>query len=118
MTLLDFTCAAAIAIYAMFGGAFINAAITAPQNCRKLIERNWDDLIAMFAVGVLLLPVLAATAAMIPGGVGISGNPITYVAISHVSVFAVIYLCKRITDDILDPGPSAPPAPQETDNTR
>lgn len=51
MNFLELLVAILIAIYAMIGGAFLNAAITAPHNTRKLLIRMWNSIFELMIYG-------------------------------------------------------------------
>lgn len=97
MGLGDFLLAGMAAVYAMVGGAVLNAAITSPVNTKRLLDRLWREITTQFicfglipGAGVLLFvdkPILAGT----PGA-----NALAWIA----TVQTAFYLLARASRSI------------------
>ncbi|WP_323008502.1 hypothetical protein [Paracoccus sp. (in: a-proteobacteria)] len=97
--------AALIAVYAMIGGAFINAAITSPKNCLRVLSSMWGEIyMSLLLTGMLFLVAGIVMAALGSGaGLGVAG-----VGAAHVFLFGLFYLSLKIAQEALPEGLSEP----------
>jgi len=106
MVLLEILSAALIALYAMIGGAFINAAITSPENMRKLLVSGWQTVFQFLIFGAIF--VLAAIA------FGLLAWPrsdpamhlLMWLAVAHLALYGVFRGCRMIVEILLGDGDS------------
>ncbi|WP_145693789.1 hypothetical protein [Gemmobacter caeni] len=100
MTLTEFIVVLAIALYAMVGGAFINAAITTPVRCLQVLNWMWPEVISTFLLtGAGFIAAGAGMAAMnFEIGIGIFA-----VGSAHLSLFILFLYARRIARAALAP---------------
>lgn len=101
MSMLEFMAAAVIAVYAMVGGAFINAAITAPENMRKLLISGWKSIIEFLLYGVAFLVCAVIVTAITWPNSDLSMNPFLWMSAAHLALFGAFYGCRRIVQIVL-----------------
>lgn len=103
MNLGEFVVLTVVALYAMVGGAFINAAITAPARCLRVLAWMWGEVINTFLVtgfsltigGVVLGLLVEKTWAEVGGGV-------TALGLAHLSLFVLFLGARRVATAALD----------------
>lgn len=90
---------ALIAFYAMFGGAFLSAAITSPRNCLIAISHLWSDALTWFFGGVVFIVLgvlmMAALQSTIP-------SSMIWLGLAHCVWFALLLASRRIAESIID----------------
>lgn len=97
MTWTDFIGAGVIAFYAMIGSAFINAAITAPENCLRVIEWLKPALFERFLPLGLLFLLAGLGMYQISDKPG-TGVGIIWAGLAHICLFLLIRQARRIAE--------------------
>ncbi|OWJ81384.1 hypothetical protein [Haematobacter missouriensis] len=98
MNILEITTAAVIGLYAMVGGAFLSASITAPENCLKVISALWSEFLSAY-LGTLVGLGLLLLASMTWGDGTIYASimePMLWLFIVHTLLFALFLICLNI----------------------
>lgn len=106
MTLLEFTAAAAIAVYAMVGSAFLNAAITAPQNTAKILHRIWPELYGTYLIGGLVILGATVLAFVI---MGVFIGPLLAISAAHILSYVLMLAARQIVEILLENPTMRPP---------
>lgn len=101
MNLLEFVAAVAIALYAMTGGAFINAAITAPENLRKLLIAGRQSVFEFMVYGMAFLVVGMGATVFLGDAGSLIGNPFLWMAAAHLALYGVFRGCRMIVEILL-----------------
>lgn len=87
MNITEFVAAGFIAVYAMIGGAFINAAITAPENCLRVlswIDRKHGSWLWWGGAGTMVGAFLSSD----PGRFGVAMAGAAHIALAVLFAFA------------------------------
>jgi hypothetical protein len=106
LDLTEFLAAVLIALYAMIGGVFLSAAITAPDNCQKLLRAGRQTISQSLYYGIACLgAALIATFAYWPNS-DLVGNPLLWMATAHIALYLTFWGCQRIVKILLDESPS------------
>ncbi|RWR08528.1 hypothetical protein [Paenirhodobacter populi] len=100
MEFLQFVGAALVAVYAMVGGAFINASITAPENAAKLLSAGWESVLLFLLYGIAFLVIWIAVQVFTPN-LPIEKNPFLWVSAAHICLYLVFLGCRRIIEILL-----------------
>ncbi|WP_312530353.1 hypothetical protein [Paracoccus sp. (in: a-proteobacteria)] len=104
MGLIEFVCASIIAAYAMVGGAFIGASITAPHNMKKVLIAMDPAIGVLFPVTGLGMIASMSLIFIAPFGWFIKASAIATIATAAHLTFTVIYaVCHFIVAAIDDP---------------
>lgn len=107
MSIFDAFLTILIGLYVMVGGALLNAAFTAPANCKKFLDYLTPDHHERLAqVLYILAPVLALIGVHRVESGPLGGNPALWLALAHVGLFLVLVLCKKIVRIVLKPDTS------------
>ncbi|WP_296222432.1 hypothetical protein [uncultured Sphingomonas sp.] len=97
----SYAAASIIALYAMMGGALLAAAITAPRNCRIVLQA----IIKPIAYALLMVVCFGGGIAPLFGFTSPTALAILkvsdWVAVANLSVFGIYLLCKLIVDRLL-----------------
>ena len=104
MTIVDIAVTILIALYAMIGGAFLNAAITAPANCKKLLDAIWNPVRnTLFWTGILasIAYPLGEIAGVAPQTDGLFELPGVWVALAHIALAVLLRGCHFASTTLL-----------------
>lgn len=94
MSLIEIAVAFGIAVYAMIGGAMINAAITAPKNCLAIlnaIPANTVKWLLLAGVSISVFFPLLGLAGVIPQEYG--ATPSMVFSFAQIGMSLVLRLC-------------------------
>ena len=104
MSFLELIAAIMIAFYAMVGGAFLNASITAPDNTRRLLVRMWQSVFEMTAFGVLLLATSLVTGFVFRDDyASFIANPFIWSGAAQIAVVGIFWVCRAIVEILVEP---------------
>lgn len=104
MSFLEFLAAAVLAVYAMVGGAFLNASITAPQNAAKVLVAGWQTIFEFLINGVLILLICVVLWFLLDTTEPFHHNPFIWVGAGHLALGAIFYWCRVIVAILIDGG--------------
>lgn len=94
MDFIEIAVAVGVAVYAMIGGAMINAAITAPKNCLAIlnaIPANMSRWLLMIGIGLsIIFPILGLVGVM-PQEYG--ATPSVVFSLAQIGMALVLRLC-------------------------
>lgn len=85
----------------MVGGAFLNAAITAPKNTRKVLDAFWPQISRSFILGGVLNAIFVIFVHLITGDEGSGIQFLFWLALGHFSAFTLMVFCRNVNDLIL-----------------
>lgn len=102
MSIIEFIAAAVVAIYAMVGGAFLNAAITSPQNTKKLLKAAWTTIFDFLLNGITFLAVAVAGYVTVFRQEGLAANPFLWVAAAQLALYGTFWGCRAIVEILLE----------------
>ena len=119
MTVGDAFLTLLIGTYVMISGSLLNAAFTAPENCKKFLDYITPDhheRLARVMYALVPLTVLVGLG-RIEDGI-IFGNPAIWFAIAHAGFFLLMLLCRKIVKIILPPENTEQTRSQEGQETK
>lgn len=96
MTIIDIAVAVLIALYAMIGGAFLNAAITAPRNCDAVLAAIYPRLRKiLFWSGIFasIAYPLAGLWGLAPLTGGTFSLPGVWIALANIALMLLLRAC-------------------------
>lgn len=105
MNVFEIFAAISIAIYAMIGGAFLNAAITAPANMRRLLSHMWQSVFELTFYGAAIFLVsLVVGFLMRSEYTHTFSNPFIWSGAAQLAVVGIFWGCRLIVDVLTEPG--------------
>ena len=108
MSFLELIAAILIAFYAMVGGAFLNASITAPENTLRLLARMWQSVFEMTAYGVMLFAISLLTGFIFSDDyVSFISNPFIWSGAAQIAVVGIFWVCRAIVEILVEPDQDA-----------
>lgn len=113
--MIEVLSAVALASYALISGAFLNAAITAPRNCRRTLDLALNPGVHENITRLVLWGVLALFAGLAWLDILPEGAPEVFVwlAAAHLGTIALLYLSRAIAALLIDGETEKPQADPE-----
>ncbi|WP_148043721.1 hypothetical protein [Paracoccus methylarcula] len=105
MTATDIMITFMIALYAMIGGAFLNAAITAPDNCHRVLSeilgpiRKYLLWVGVFAS--VAYP-LAGLAGIAPATGGVFSLPGVWIGLANIALAILLRGCWTVASTLVN----------------
>lgn len=96
-----FGAASVIAAYAMLGGALLSAAITAPRNCKAVLDHVISPLMAITTFLVFLGAGVAPMLGWNTPRALLVLNLADWIAVAQIALLAIVLLCRSIVRRLL-----------------
>ncbi|WP_306150616.1 hypothetical protein [Roseovarius sp. MMSF_3281] len=100
MAFIDIFVAVLIAAYAMIGGAFLSAALTAPKNTLKILAAMSQHLFEFLIFGLALVATGPIT--FLLGALSIFDNPFLWIGVAHLLLCLAFYACYVVSIILID----------------